>query len=419
MVKLIRTGLALGHVIECFDNTLYGFFSLILAPVFFPATDEATTVLASFGAFAAGFITKPLGALLFGIWGDATNRNSPLIASIALIGIPTFVIGLLPSYDTIGILAPILLITCRLFQGIFFGGEFAGAHVYIYETAQQKDLGKNTGFFIASGVMGAIMATFTGFITTLQMLPTWSWRIPFIAGGILALLSFHLRRKMDHLPAHPHHHMPYIASLSLLFSKYKKTIMFAFLLSGLTTIPLNLTTVYANQIFHQLGLTPAQSMALDGLGMTINALFLIFSGQLSDKIGFVKTIEWGIYANILLAFPAFWFLENSSGNSVNIFAFIFLLMAAGTIVNGCAFPYMASLFPPSCRYSGLAISYTTGIATLSGTVPLMATLISNYCQSVHGVAWYLILISMLTLTAHRFLILNSTRLQPHFSKASI
>ena len=140
--KLFKNGLAFGHIIECFDNTLYGFFSVLLAPVFFPSTDPLTQTLSTFGAFAAGFITKPLGAIIFGIFGDATNRSAPLIFSIGLVGLPTLVIGLLPSYQDIGILAPIVLIVCRMLQGFFFGGEFAGVNVYIFETCPKEELGK-------------------------------------------------------------------------------------------------------------------------------------------------------------------------------------------------------------------------------------------------------------------------------------
>ena len=179
-MKLFRNGLAFGHIIECFDNTLYGFFSILLAPIFFPSSDPFTQTLSTFGAFAAGYVTKPLGAILFGLMGDSTSRNLPLMLSIGLVGVPTLIIGLLPGYEDIGIIAPIILIICRMMQGFFFGGEFAGINVYIFETFPKNELGKNTGILIASGVIGEILATLAGLVAVLQILPSWSWRLPFM-----------------------------------------------------------------------------------------------------------------------------------------------------------------------------------------------------------------------------------------------
>ena len=113
-----------GHALECFDNTLYGFFAVLLAPLFFPASSSAGQILASYGAFSAGFVARPLGAIIFGSLGDKIGRKTPLLYSLGLVGIPTIGIGLLPSYETIGVLSPILLIIFRLSQGLFMGGEY-------------------------------------------------------------------------------------------------------------------------------------------------------------------------------------------------------------------------------------------------------------------------------------------------------
>lgn len=399
-MKLFKNGLAFGHIIECFDNTLYGFFSILLAPIFFPSSDPFTQALSTFGAFAAGYITKPLGAILFGLLGDSTSRNLPLMLSIGLVGIPTLIIGFLPSYESIGIMAPIVLIICRMMQGFFFGGEFAGINVYIYETFPKNELGKNTGILIASGVIGAIFATLAGLVAVLQILPSWSWRIPFIMGGFLAFFSIKLRKTLEPLPSSSG---SYVQSLQTLIGGYKKEMFFCFVLSGLTTIPLNLSTVYINKVYNELGFLPYESMALNGLTMIFNALFLIPCGRISDKIGFPKMIVRGCLANMIVAIPAFWLLTGTSVGIYQAIIFLFLMMASGTLVNGCAFPYMASFFPVSCRYSGLAISYTFGIALFSGTAPLIATMLTHTFGSEIAVSSYIILMSALTLLLHGFM----------------
>ncbi|MBY0281262.1 MAG: MFS transporter [Alphaproteobacteria bacterium] len=403
-MKIFRNGLALGHIIECFDNTLYGFFSILLAPIFFPSSDPFTQTLSTFGAFAAGYITKPLGAILFGLIGDSTNRNLPLMLSIGLVGVPTLIIGLLPSYQDIGVMAPIILIICRMMQGFFFGGEFAGINVYIFETFPKNELGKNTGILIASGVIGAILATLAGLVAVLQILPSWSWRLPFILGGFLAFLSIKLREKLEFLPSDPKAAGNYMQSIRTLTGAYKKEMLFCFVLSGLTTIPLNLSTVYINKVYGDLGFTPSESMALNGLTMVFNALFLIPCGRISDKIGFPQMITRGCIANILVSIPAFWLLTGPFVGMIQAVLFLFLMMASGTLINGCAFPYMASFFPTSCRYSGLAISYTFGIAVFSGTAPLIATILTHTFGSEIAVSSYIIFMSVLTLILHRFLI---------------
>lgn len=403
-MKLFKNGLAFGHIIECFDNTLYGFFSILLAPIFFPSSDPFTQTLSTFGAFAAGYVTKPLGAILFGLLGDSTSRNLPLMLSIGLVGVPTLIIGFLPSYESIGIMAPIILIICRMMQGFFFGGEFAGINVYIYETFPKNELGKNTGILIASGVIGAILATLAGLVAVLQLLPTWSWRVPFIMGGLLAFLSIKLRKTLEFLPSASSSSGNYIHSVQSLIKGYKKEMLFCFVLSGLTTIPLNLSTVYINKVYNDLGFSPSESMGLNGLTMIFNALFLIPCGRISDKIGFPKMIMRGCIANMVVAIPAFWLLTGTAVGIYQAVLFLFLMMASGTLVNGCAFPYMASFFPVSCRYSGLAISYTFGIALFSGTAPLIATVLTYTFGSEIAVSSYIIMMSAFTLALHRLVV---------------
>src|SRR5271168_643694 len=133
--------LTAGHVVECFDNTLYGFFAVVLAPIFFPSSTPGVALLASYGAFAAGFLARPIGAVLFGHIGDKKGRRQPLLWSMAFIGLPTLCMGIIPSYESLGILAPVLLICCRLMQGLCFGGEYTGLGLYIAESFPEGTLG--------------------------------------------------------------------------------------------------------------------------------------------------------------------------------------------------------------------------------------------------------------------------------------
>lgn len=413
----LLNGLAFGHIIECFDNTLYGFFSVLLAPVFFPSSGEFNQFLLTFGIFAAGYFSRPLGAVIFGLIGDRFGPKIALAYSIGLIGIPTFIIGCLPDASNVGVMVPAALLICRILQGILYGGEFAGAHVYVFETIPSEDHGKATGWLIASGVIGAIFASFSGILCLWRIFPDWSWRIPFIVGGMLSFLALHLRRSLEPLPR-PHREVPYAQSLKTLWLHYKKSLIFCFMLSGLATIPLYLCTVYANKIYYEIGFNSIEAMGLNMLTMIFNAVLLIFYGWLADKIGFIKTIKFGCWAVVFGAIPGFW-LVSEGGALWHAIGFVTILITIGTIINGCAFPYMAQLFPVKVRYSGLAISYTLGNGILSGISPFVATILSKIFLTELAVALYPITVALLTIYINKLWIipLKASFIEVSFEKS--
>ena len=184
--KTLNWAVTAGHIVECFDTTLYGFFAVMLAPIFFPSSSHSVELLVSFGAFAAGFLARPIGAIIFGFIGDKCGRKKPLLWSIMLVGIPTIGIGLTPTYQTLGIMAPILLIVFRLLQGLLWGGEFTGVNLYNAETSIKAKLGTRSGILISAGVFGAVLATAVGAFVSMKTMPTWAWRIPFLIGGVFA-----------------------------------------------------------------------------------------------------------------------------------------------------------------------------------------------------------------------------------------
>ena len=184
-----------GHIVECFDVTLYGFLAVQLAPLFFPSTEQHLQTMAAFGAFSAGFLARPLGALFFGYVGDKVGRKKPLLLSMVLVAIPTLIIGLLPAYDSIGIFAPIMLVLCRLAQGFFYGGELTGASLYVIENLDKETIGRYTGRIVSWGVMGAVIASGLAAIVNLEGMPTWGWRLLFLIGGVSAVVIFFVRRQ--------------------------------------------------------------------------------------------------------------------------------------------------------------------------------------------------------------------------------
>ncbi len=395
----VRWPLIAGHIVENFDNTLYGFFAVMLAPIFFPATSHAGQLLSSYGAFAAGFLARPLGAMIFGILGDKSGRKNSLLYSIGLVSIPTLTIGLLPSYETIGILAPIFLVLSRLAQGLFIGGEFSGVNIYLLETSSKHALGSKTGYLLASGVLGAILATAFGSIFTLEIMPQGSWRIPFLLGGISALFTYFFRRKISETEtflkektAKNTNHAPWKEVLT----QHKSSCIISCLIAGFTIMPLYLTTIFGNRLFKEIGYNQSQSMSLNMITMLFDGVLVIYSGKLADQIGFKKHMLLGPILTAIAAIPAFYLILPSHTTTLTVYLFILILSITGTLINGCAMPYIGRLFPTRCRYTGVALSVTVGQALFGGTTPLVASYLTDLIGSRLAPAFWLMAYSLIT-----------------------
>lgn len=386
-----------GHVIECFDNTLYGFLAVMLAPVYFPTTAPSLSLLASYGAFAAGFLSRPLGALVFGFIGDKYGRKIPLIWTMVFVGIPTLLIGLTPSYETIGIFAPILLIICRLVQGFFWGGEFTGVNLFVYENMHKSKHGTHTGILIAVGVMGAVLASGMAAFFAMTIMPEWFWRIPFIIGGICTFIIFILRRRLHETRDFEdvlNHKRQLSFPLGTLITQYKGILIASCLIAGLTVMPLYGATIFGNGLFKKIGYSNAECLVLNSLAMFIDAILIIAFGRMADKIGFYKQMMLGCIMIVAASVPSFYLINGANVSIIHVFLFVFILTSVGAIINGCAMPYIASLYPTNCRYSAVALSVTLGHALLGGTMPLVSSFLTETFHSALMPGIWLSLVSI-------------------------
>ena len=395
--KPINKLLLFGHVFECFNDTLYGFFAVLLAPVFFPSTSYTASLMVSYGAFAAGFLARPLGAILFGLYGDRIGRRKPLLYAMILIGIPTFIMGIIPTYESIGIVAPFVLITCRIAQGLFMGGEYTGVNLYLAENNFHKNLGAQTGILISSGVFGAVFATIFGAIVTLEWMPSWAWRAPFLFGGISAILLFFCRLHLSETEAfqkEKENNNLLKFPWAYLFKEHKSDLLIACIIAGLAMMPLYYSTIFGNRLFKELGYTHSESMFLNMIAMVLLGILVIYAGKLADKIGFRRHMLLASSLIAVFTFPAFFLISSSLTSTLHIYGFIGILIATDAIINGCAMPYIASLFPTKCRYSGVALGVTTGQALFGGTAPLMASWLTDVFQSRLAPAFWLTFIAL-------------------------
>ncbi|MBB5156591.1 MFS transporter [Saccharopolyspora phatthalungensis] len=384
-----------GSFLEWYDFYLFGIAAgLIFPTLFFPGASGTTATIQSFGAFAGGFLTRPIGAVLFGHFGDRIGRRRMLLITVALMGGGTFLIGVLPTYSTAGVLAPILLTALRLVQGLGIGGEFGGGALVALENAPRG----------RRGVMGSIhqmgtpigLLTATGVFALVQLLPTasvsgWGWRIPFLLSGFFVIVAFYIRR---HLPEtetfrddkkHAHR-LPLLA----LLREHPKNILIATGARMADAVTFNVINVFGIAFAtKQLGLPDQVMLTGFVIASAVEIAAIPLIGHISDRIGRRPVYMFGIVLCGSLGFAYFPIID--SGNTLAIWAVIVVMLAVGT---GCMFAIQGTLFSElfttRTRYTGLGVAYQTSALLGGAPTPAIATaLAAAFAQSYWPVAIYL------------------------------
>ncbi|MBY0501346.1 MAG: MFS transporter [Alphaproteobacteria bacterium] len=387
-----------GTALEFYDITLYGFFSSLLAPLFFPSTNPTISLMASLGAFAAGFLMRPLGGILFGYIGDKYGRKNALVIAIFLVTFPTVVIGLTPTYEEIGILAPLLIILCRLLQGVCVGGEYGGAAVFISEQVQRKKTGFAGSILCATAFLGAIVGSGIGALCTAPFMPAWGWRIPFLIGGIFGLVIYFLRKGIQETTPFSQlkkkrrtSHFP----LKEVFQQRKLNLLCATALGSSVQIPFYMASIYMQILLTtELKFSSSEALLVNTAVVVLWMGLLPMAGFLSDRIGAIKLMSYSSLAVIGLIYPLFFLLENYFSFSTILFVQL-MISLAGVGFMGAAPGLMPQLFPVEERVSGTAFSFSLGQALFSGMTPLIATALVNWTGDFKSPAFYLILTSLI------------------------
>jgi len=376
----------IGNMIEYYDVMLYGFFAPLLAKIFFPEIDSNTAILASLGVFAAGFITRPLGAIIFGHIGDRLGRKKSLLIAILLVTIPTLVIGLLPSYAVIGIMAPVILIICRLLQGLCVGGEWSGAAVFIMEHTTHKRRGFVSGLMCSTGYIGALIGTSVSALFTIAIFPEWAWRLPFIVGAVWGFLGYLARKKVDETPAFENiqserkiQKLPFYTVIM----QHRKNFFCVIGIGFLGVLPFYLTSVYMNVLLStKVGLGISSTMLINVYVMALWVLLIPIAGYLSDFVGLRRLMLYTSSALAIVALPLFYILQNdlSVQNILSILGAAYI----STI------PLLTTeMFPAQARYSGVAVGLTIGQA-MGGSAPLLSSFLVNWTGDEKAPAYLLI-----------------------------
>lgn len=366
-----------GTAMEWYDYILYGTASaIVFTKLFFPANDLAVATLLSFATFAAGFVARPLGALIFGHIGDRIGRRAAVVGSIVLMGLATGVIGLLPTYEAIGVGAALALLLMRLCQGISAGGEWGGAMVLVLEHAPKS----RQGIYSAIPQLGSPVATLlsTGALTIVSTLPddqffSWGWRIPFLLAFPFLAVGLYLRYRVEESPVfkelQSNKEVVKVPILSAIRHTGGRMILggMAALLGGSGFFIV--TTFMISYGVQELGYERQTMLTATLWGALVQICVIIISGRIADRIGAWKVIAAGGIISALLALPVFMLVD--SGNILLANLGIMIGMGSLTIPYGPIGSLLSSLFPAKYRYSAMAVSYNV-FGIIGGFLPILS-----------------------------------------------
>jgi MHS family proline/betaine transporter-like MFS transporter len=369
--RLVFAGL-IGNVMEWYDFAVYGYFAAVIAPQFFPASSPAVSLIAAFGAFAAGFLVRPLGGLVFGRIGDLFGRRRALMLSIMAMAVPTVVIGCLPTFDAIGVLAPILMVALRVVQGLSVGGEYTSSLVFLAEhaapnrraiTAVWGMWGAVVGILLGSGI-GAVVAAFAD----AQQLASWGWRIPFLLGAAVAGTGILVRRAIHAAPSTSDTRSPVLDT----FTVHRGAVAKVALINIANGVGFYAAFVYAVTYIRELDHL-GESIALDLNTMSMASLLLILpvAAWLADRIGRKPVVVAGAAILALGAIPFFQLMHHADPGLI-ILGELGFALGVGALGGGLAAANV-ELIPAPIKCTGLAIAYNGAIGWFGGTTPLIAT----------------------------------------------
>jgi len=392
----------IGNTLEWFDFAVYGYFVTTLSKLFFPSSDPIASILATYLVFGVGFVMRPVGSILFGVYGDRYGRRRALSAVIFLMALSTLAIGLLPTYDQVGVAAPILLVLARLFQGLSAGGEWGGSTAYIVEYApegQRGFIGSWQQFSVGSGfLLGSLSGTVLSFALSPEALTSWGWRVPFLLGIVVGAVGAYLRWRLPDTPKYveieEHHevaHAPFMEAVK----KYPRETLTAFGITLHNTAAYYISLLYMTGYFITVGKLPQPTAQLIGtICLAVFVTLIPFTGRLSDRVGRRPLLMASCIGYAVLSYPLF--IMGSSGSAPLAFLAQFTMIFFQSLYAGPCPAAYAELFPTRVRYTALSIGYNIAVAIFGGFAPFIATWLIRETGNPLAPAFYVITAAVIT-----------------------
>jgi MHS family shikimate/dehydroshikimate transporter-like MFS transporter len=395
-IRRVVISALVGASIEWYDFFLYGVVAgIVFNKLYFPGSDPVVATMLAYTTFAVGFVTRPLGGVIFGHFGDKIGRKSMLVITLMIMGVATFLIGLVPTYAQIGIGAPLLLLLLRVLQGIGLGGEWGGAVLMAYEYAPKEkrgfyaslpQIGLAIGLCMASGVVALLSSLLTD-----EQFMSWGWRIAFLLSGVMVIVGLYIRLTIQETPEfaavkarNAELRIPFFDMIK----RYPGNVLKGMGARYIDGVFFNVFGVFSiNYLTSTIKISRTEAL----LGLMAAAVVMCFTipffGRLSDRIGRPKVYMWGSIITALSAFPGFWMMANSGGSTTMIwFAIIIPLGILYAAVYGPEAALFCDLFDAKVRYTGISFVYQFSGIFASGITPIIATAL---IKSGGGQPWQL------------------------------
>lgn len=400
---------ALGNAMEWFDFGVYGFVAFVLGKVFFPNADPSVQMIASLATFSVPFLIRPLGGLVFGAIGDRIGRQKVLAATIIIMSLSTFAIGVIPSYAAIGIWAPILLLLAKMAQGFSVGGEYTGASIFVAEYAPDRrrgflgswlDFGSIAGFVMGAGLVVLIQS-----MVTEEQFQDWGWRIPFLLALPLGVIGLYLRHAAEETPAFQQHvdsleqgdrdglaSGPKVSFKEIATKHWRSLLTCIGVVIATNVTYYMLLTYMPSYLTHNLQYSESNGVLII-IAIMVGMLFVQpVIGFLSDKFGRRPFILLGSIGLFLLAIPAFKLI--TSGDTVFIFSGLLMLAILLNFFIGVMASTLPAMFPTHIRYSALASAFNISVL-IAGVTPTLAAWLVETTNDLFMPAYYLMIVAVI------------------------
>jgi MFS family permease len=400
---------AAGTVIEWYDFYIFGSLAAVLSAVFYPESNSTVSLLKWLATFAAGFAVRPFGALVFGRIGDLVGRKYAFMLTLLIMGGSTAAIGLLPGYGTLGIFAPVLLVTLRLLQGLALGGEYGGAAVYVAEHAPDNRRGYYTSFIQITATLGLFISLLVILVTKNAMsdadFKSWGWRIPFLLSAVLVVVSYYIRARMAESPLFAKLKAEGKTSKAPIADSYgtaERWKVFFIVLFGATAG--QAVVWYTGQFYALIFLQTILKVPLDtsykivALGLLFGTPFFVVFGALSDRIGRKWIIMSGCALAALTYVPIYHAMA-ANADPLNFWtevALIFVQVLYVTMVYGPIAAFLVESFPARIRYTSLSLPYHFGNGWFGGFTPVIATSIVAATGNKFAGLWFPITVATIS-----------------------
>lgn len=398
--------ITIGNGLEFYDFVVYSFFAKIIGELYFPVSDPTGQLLLSFATFGVGFLMRPLGGLVIGLFADKYGRKPAVALTLWLMGLSSLIFVFTPTYAEIGVWAPAMILLARLVQGFAIGGEMGASTAFLMEFASKNSRGFYAAWAGFSQGFGSMTAAFVGVVLTglltQEALVDWGWRIAFLIGVAIIPVGIYIRKKLPETADVEPSEYSESKALRSLFTEHGYALLACILLMiGLAAATYIIIYYLSNYCMTVLGLSPFYSIMTGVVASLVQVVLSPFAGKLSDKIGHRKLVLISRVFLLIIAYPCFWIISHFQTIEI-VLIMVALLSIPLSVTSPATMVVVTELLPKSIRATGLSISYCVAIAIFGGFAQFFAALLINWTGNPNAPSFYLIGCTLVSLLGLHF-----------------